>query len=146
MDTTLDMLFVAIGVYLVIVSLAAAYAAQPRLFTPSGGAAADFIPVHDAAALDEWWARSSEMPVALFLHDPGCPISAAAYRQLARLGGEVPLIDVRHAKQLSRAVEAQTGVRHESPQVIILWNGRAGWSASHHAITTEAVAAALRAL
>jgi len=82
-------------------------------------------------------------PTALFLHDPGCPISRAAYRQMARLGDEIPLVDVRRAHGLSRVVEERSGVRHESPQVIVLRQGRAVWSASHYAITTQAVTDAL---
>jgi bacillithiol system protein YtxJ len=34
--------------------------------------------------------------------------------------------------------------RHESPQVIVLRQGRAIWSASHDAITAQAVATALQ--
>ena len=103
-----------------------------------------FTPVRDVAALDPLFARSQDRPVTLFLHDKGCPISAAAYRQMTRLGGEIPLIDVRRAKDVSRAVEARTGVRHESPQVIVLHHGRAIWSASHYAVTAQAVASALQ--
>jgi len=108
--------------------------------------ATQFVPVPDPGALDEWWALSEERPVALFLHDPGCPISARAYRQMARLGGTVPLIDVRRGHQLSRSVEARTGVRHESPQVIVLRHGQAGWSASHYGVTTQAVSTTLQSV
>jgi bacillithiol system protein YtxJ len=50
---------------------------------------------------------------------------------MMRLEADIPLIDVRRAHALSRAVEERTGVRHESPQVIVPRRGRAGWSASH---------------
>ncbi len=103
-----------------------------------------FVPVPDVAALDPLFARSEDGSVLLFLHDGGCPISAAAYRQMTRLGGEVPLVDVRRSKDISRAIEQRTAVRHESPQVIVLRHGRAIWSASHYAITTDSVAAAAR--
>ncbi len=103
-----------------------------------------FVPVPDVAALDPLFARSADGPVVLFLHDGGCPISAAVYRQMTRLGSEVPLVDVRRSKDISRAIEQRTGVRHESPQVIVLRHGRAVWSASHYAITTADAAAALR--
>ncbi len=109
-----------------------------------GNAATRFVPIPDVAALEPLFARSGDGPVALFLHDGGCPISAAAYRQMTRLGGELGLVDVRRGKDISRAIEQRTGVRHESPQVIVLRHGRAVWSASHYAITTEVVAAAAR--
>jgi len=50
---------------------------------------------------------------------------------MMRLEADSPLSDVRRAHALSRAVAERTGVRHESPQVIVPRRGRAGWSASH---------------
>lgn len=98
-----------------------------------------FIPVVEVAALEELFARSSAAPVILFLHDGGCPISARAYREMARLAGDIPLIDVRRGRVLSQEIEGRTGVRHESPQVIVLRHGRAVWSASHAGITATDV-------
>ena len=109
-----------------------------------GETATRFVPVANVAALGPLLARSHGGPVVLFLHDMGCPISRAAYRRMARLGGEIPLVDVRRAHALSHAIEQRTGVRHESPQVIVLRQGQAVWSASHDAITTQAVADTLR--
>ncbi|GAC1431316.1 MAG: hypothetical protein NVSMB65_04830 [Chloroflexota bacterium] len=113
--------------------------AQPS--TPTGPTT--FVPVETVAALDPLFAPSTG-PVVLFLHDPFCPISAGAYRQMTRLGSEVALVNVQRARDISHSIEQSTGVRHESPQVIILKHGRAVWSASHGAITAPAVLAAVR--
>lgn len=102
-----------------------------------------FVPVATPDALDELFARSRETPVVLFQHDPYCGISAHAYDELAQLPGDTALIDVAAAPDLSRAVAARTGVRHESPQVLVLRDGRAAWAASHRAITAAAVARAI---
>jgi bacillithiol system protein YtxJ len=59
---------------------------------------------------------------------------------------DVLLIDVRAFHALGQAVARRAGVRHESPQVIVLRDGVAVWDADHWEITTEAVAAALRLL
>ncbi len=104
---------------------------------------ARFLTVADLADLDECFARSQQRPVVLFLHDPGCPISDAAYRQVSGLDAEVRLVDVRTGRSITRAVEDRTGVRHESPQVLVLKSGQALWSASHYAITSRAVEAAI---
>ena len=104
-----------------------------------------FVPV---AATDDWERlreRSTREPVVLFKHDPPCSISLIALRELSRLGGEIPTIDVARSHGLSMAVARQTEVRHESPQVIVLRDSRAVWSASHFAITADAVAEALAA-
>ena len=102
-----------------------------------------FIPVTDAAALEQLFARSHTASVVVFLHDPFCPISAAAYREISQVADDVPLIDVARAQDLSHLIEVRTGVRHESPQVIVLRKGQAVWSASHRAITAGAVAQVL---
>lgn len=104
---------------------------------------APFVPVTDAAALERRFADSHAAPVLLFLHDPHCGTSARAYRELAALPGPVPLLDVAAARQLSRLVEERTGVKHESPQALVLRDGRATWSASHCGVTAEAVTRAL---
>jgi len=92
-------------------------------------------------------ARSQEGPVVLFLHDYSCPISRAAYGEMQRLSpeiiGETRLVDVAREHALKQQIEAETGVRHESPQAIILRDGKAVWDASHFAITTKSVTAAL---
>ncbi|HEV2802311.1 MAG TPA: bacillithiol system redox-active protein YtxJ [Pyrinomonadaceae bacterium] len=108
----------------------------------------NFAPVTDAGALDELVARSHEAPVVLFKHSTTCPISARAHQQMQRVPADVAeqisLVVVQRARELSRRVADETGIRHESPQAIILRNGQAVWSASHFDITAEAVAAAVR--
>ncbi|WP_322797405.1 thioredoxin family protein [Tepidiforma sp.] len=106
------------------------------------GTGTTFRPVGDAAGFDALVAASGAQSVVLFLHDPWCPISARAYREMERLGGEVALVDVSRAKRLNREIEARTGVRHESPQVLVLRHGRVTWHASHGRVTAAAVAGA----
>ena len=98
-----------------------------------------FTSVTDAEGLEELFALSHSQPVILFKHSTTCPISAAAYEQMESYGGAVALIIVQRARDISRRIESQTGLRHESPQAIILRNGQAVWSASHWNITTAAV-------
>ncbi len=92
-------------------------------------------------------ARSQEGPVVLFLHDYSCPISRNAYGEMQRLSpeiiGETRIVDVGREHALKQQIEAETGVRHESPQAIILRDGKAIWDASHFGITAKSVTAAL---
>ena len=99
-----------------------------------------FVSVPDLDALDGWLPRAGL--AVLFLHAPHCGISRRAYDQMASLGGEVALIDVARDHEVKWAIAARTGVRHESPQVVVLRGGRAVWSASHSAVTAAAVARA----
>jgi bacillithiol system protein YtxJ len=111
----------------------------------SAEAGARFTSVTDAAELDELFALSEHQPVILFKHSTTCPISAAAYQQMSDYDGEVSLIIVQSARDISRKVEAMTGIRHESPQAIILSRGKAVWSASHWKIKTSAIESAVAA-
>ena len=89
--------------------------------------------------LDDLLERSRAEAVILFNHDPHCPISGRAYSQMEQLGDEVMLVDVSRERTLTRDIQGRTGVRHESPQVIILRDGKPTWTASHFQITTDAV-------
>ncbi len=106
-----------------------------------------FAPVSAVDELDDLIVRSQGSPTALFLHDKWCPISARAYKEMSRLAEEdaakTALVDVTSGQALSHAIEERTGVRHESPQVIVLRHGKVAWHASHFAITARAVADAL---
>ncbi len=106
-----------------------------------------FTPLHEVEELAEAITRSQEAPTLLFLHDMWCPISRNAYKEMSQLAAadqdKTALIDVTSGKNFSQAIEAQTGVRHESPQVILLRHGKAAWNASHFGITAKAVTAAL---
>ncbi len=103
-------------------------------------------PIADAAALDQLFAASLTTPQVLFLHDPGCPLSlwaAHAVKQLHELD-RVAVLDVSRHQPLGRLVEQRTGVRHASPQLLLLRGGEAVWSASHGRIHAAAVRDALR--
>ena len=117
------------------------------LVNSSGMIPPTFSPINDVDMLDRLVEQSHQAPVLLFLHAPHCPIGLTAFHEMARLDAEDPVmvIEVAHQRAISRAVEQRTGVRHESPQVIVLRGGEAVWDASHYDITTETVSEALRA-
>ncbi|HEX8922671.1 MAG TPA: bacillithiol system redox-active protein YtxJ [Pyrinomonadaceae bacterium] len=103
-----------------------------------------FTQITDTDALDELLARSHNAPVVLFKHSSTCPISAAAYRQMSQISTEVSLVIVQRAREVSSEIASRTGIRHESPQTIVLRNGEAVWNASHFDITKNAVEEAVR--
>jgi bacillithiol system protein YtxJ len=70
-------------------------------------------------------------------------VSRDADFEIAALGVAVPTIDVSQFHDLGSLVQEQTGIRHESPQAIVVKDGRPAWHASHYNITREAVAEAL---
>jgi bacillithiol system protein YtxJ len=99
----------------------------------------------DTKALDNLLDNSKRRPVVIFKHSNSCPISAAAYREMQQLDNEVVLVEVQSAREVSRELADITGIRHESPQVIVLRNGKAVWNASHFGVKAREVAKALEA-
>jgi len=104
----------------------------------------NFNPVSDAAALEELFERSKEGPVLLFKHSNSCPISARAYGQMEGVEAPVSIVVVQQSRALSREIEQRTGVRHETPQALVIRNGRAVWNASHFDVTAQAVEQAVK--
>ncbi len=104
-----------------------------------------FQTIVDTGALDSLLDNSQQRPVVVFKHSLACPISAAAYREMQKLDGEVVLVEVQNARQVSRELADRTGIRHESPQVIVFRNGKAVWNASHYEVKAYAVTKALEA-
>jgi bacillithiol system protein YtxJ len=103
-----------------------------------------FKRIVDITAFERLASRSQEHPVVIFKHSLTCPISAAAYDQMANFEGEVALVEVQRARELSNEIENRLGVAHESPQVIVLRKGQVIWNASHFGITADAVSEAIR--
>ncbi len=91
-------------------------------------------------------ARSQSEPVVLFKHSTSCPISRHAHQEMERFTDrDVNLVVVQHARELSNEIERRTGVRHESPQALVVRNGAVVWSAAHYDVTAAAVRAAVAA-
>jgi bacillithiol system protein YtxJ len=112
---------------------------EPQQSVESGRDAANFVPLGSISALGDLIERSDLEPVVLFQHDPYCPISRRAYRELAGAPIYAALLDVAEDDHLSRRIEERTRVRHESPQVLVFRSGKVVWSASHFEISRAAV-------
>lgn len=102
-----------------------------------------FFRIDDRATLDNLISDSKQKAVIVFKHSNACPISARAYREMEKLEGQVNLLEIQAVPELSREVESLTGVTHESPQVILLRDGKAVWNASHFDVNAASVSRAL---
>jgi bacillithiol system protein YtxJ len=102
------------------------------------------VRITDTTALEDLVQRSKQRPVVIFKHSLTCPISASALEQMNRYQGEIAVVEVQRARSLSDEIEQRLGLRHESPQIIVLSNGQIVWDASHFKITADAVADAVR--
>jgi len=104
-----------------------------------------FFKITSKDELEQLLSNSNNKPVVVFKHSTSCPISSRAYREMEQLDGDVGLVVIQSARDISRELELVTGVRHESPQVIVLRDGKAVWTASHFDVQAGAVEKALEA-
>lgn len=98
--------------------------------------------------LEELFSRSQKGPVLILKHSLICPVSSAAERRFASFVAgqqavQVGLIEIQRSRPLSNEVASRTGVRHESPQALLIIDGQAVWHASHGAIDAASLTAAL---
>ena len=100
-------------------------------------------PLSHVDELEAAIAESSERPVLLFKHSRSCGISCEALDELrahvdaADRGVAYKVITVQSHRDVSNQAATRLGIRHQTPQVILLRNGRPVWSASHFRITKD---------
>jgi bacillithiol system protein YtxJ len=111
----------------------------------------DFRELTSIDGLDAAVARSVSHPVVLFKHSRTCGTSAQAYDELQAVTGaahpaDVYLVTVQASRPVSNAIASRFGIRHESPQVLVVHDGAVVWHASHFRVTADAVQAAVTRL
>jgi bacillithiol system protein YtxJ len=109
---------------------------------------AQSIPEIDS--VEECTAVLEQEIAVLFKHSPTCPVSWMAHREMMQFRSQQPdvplyLVSVRRRRDISRFIAENTGIQHESPQVIVFRRGKAVASTSHDGITADAVCGFLTA-
>lgn len=85
--------------------------------------------------------RSFEVPVVIFKHSTRCFISQTVLRnfekEMQTFSGEAEFyfLDLLAHRDLSNKIAADFGVTHQSPQMIVLKDGKAIKNASHQAVS-----------
>lgn len=93
-----------------------------------------------------------ERPLAVvYKHSPRCWQSSATIREVTGFADRYPdvpvfLVDVVGERELARRIAESTGVRHESPQLLVLREGEAVWETSHFGVQEDSLVEALKAL
>ena len=112
----------------------------------------NLTPLSDLDMLEAAIAESVERPVLLFKHSRTCGVSCEALDELQThvaehagnsSGASYKMITVQSHRGLSDSAAERLGIRHETPQVILLKDGRAVWNTSHFRITAAALARAI---
>lgn len=99
------------------------------------------VRVRDADELD----TALEAPLTvIYKHSPYCGLSALACREVRQFmkgnpGIPVYMVDVVRDRTVSAEVARRFGIRHESPQVIVVRDGEPSWNASHRGVVASAL-------
>jgi len=90
--------------------------------------------------------RSHDEAVYIYKHSHTCPYNARAQGEVVKLKHDYPIygLVVQYVKDLSNAIAETLDVKHETPQAILLKDGKAVNVLSHEAITSEAMLEALK--
>jgi bacillithiol system protein YtxJ len=107
------------------------------------------VELREKQDLEDLLKRSHKEPVLLFKHSTQCSRSAAVMEELEGFDRQNPqapcgLVLVIEDRDISDNIEERFGIRHESPQAILVVNGSPVWHASHWKITETALEAALQ--
>ena len=89
--------------------------------------------------------RSKEVPCLIFKHSTSCPISSMAKSRLEMawtLDGktvEPYYLDLIAYRAISNKIAKDFGIRHESPQVLLIKDGICSFTTSHLDISVDGV-------
>jgi bacillithiol system protein YtxJ len=110
----------------------------------------DLTTVEHLDELHRLIAQSESRPVLLFKHSYTCGVSMEALDELVAhmndgaTGAQYAMVTVQTHRAVSNAVAQKLGVRHETPQALLIKDGKVVWSASHFRVTAAAVEGAIR--
>jgi bacillithiol system protein YtxJ len=104
----------------------------------------NWIHLTSVEQLDEIEKLSMNQAVVIFKHSTTCGISAAAKARLEAVPfshdkGLFYYLDLLTYRPVSNMVAEKFGVVHQSPQIIVMKNGKAVQNNSHHAINGDLV-------
>jgi len=117
------------------------------------------MPLEHVDELRRLIAESESRPVLLFKHSHTCGVSWEALEEIVahlneresdtptrrlRSTAQYAMVTVQTHRAISNAIAQKLGVRHETPQALLIRDGRVVWSASHFRVTAAAVNDAIR--
>lgn len=103
----------------------------------------------DESQIEDVLKASGQKPQLVYKHSHTCGISLAAKERIEESFDEINtkadmhFANVKKSRPVSNRVAKELGVRHESPQVLIIKNGECIWHESHWSIKGEQILTAL---
>ncbi|WP_348797384.1 bacillithiol system redox-active protein YtxJ [Flavobacterium adhaerens] len=94
----------------------------------------NWLPLSYLGQLDEIVAYSNQKPVVIFKHSTRCSISRFALKQFERefdFGVDTYFLDLLEHRDISNEIATRFKVQHQSPQIILIKDGKSVYDASH---------------
>lgn len=103
----------------------------------------DWITINDEGILEEIKNRSFDKSQLIFKHSTRCSVSKVVKNRLNKepLSQNIDFyfLDLLAFRKISNAIADSYEVRHESPQVLLIKDGKCIFNESHHAIFMDEI-------
>jgi bacillithiol system protein YtxJ len=107
-----------------------------------------FLPLTSDSDWAEAREHSANTPIIIFKHSSACSVSAQADAELSELAQEVDVpiykVIVQNHRAVSNIIETELGIRHETPQTIVLHEQSPVFDTSHFNVTADTLREELR--
>ena len=102
----------------------------------------NWIPMTNLGQLNEIMTLSETKPVIIFKHSTRCSVSRMALKQFENEFDwaekvEAYFLDLLEYRDISNEIASRFGVYHQSPQLILIKDGKALYDVSHSDIDAE---------
>ncbi|REH00827.1 bacillithiol system redox-active protein YtxJ [Flavobacterium aquicola] len=105
----------------------------------------NWIPLQHIGQLDEIVALSDQAPAVIFKHSTRCSISRFALKQFENEYAlqdtvDAYFLDLLEYRDISNEIASRFLVTHQSPQLLLIKNGKSVYDASHSDIDAQELA------
>jgi thioredoxin 1 len=107
--------------------------------------AIELTPIERENEIDTLLEKSTTRPVVIFKSSQTCGTSAYVADELQNYlvgdpaNAHYTVVTVQTHRKVSNAIAARLGVRHETPQLIVVHNKKVAWHGSHFHITADVI-------
>ncbi|MEO5651010.1 MAG: bacillithiol system redox-active protein YtxJ [Ginsengibacter sp.] len=103
----------------------------------------NWISLQDELQLEEITANSFNKPQVIFKHSTRCSVSSMAKNRLDKKeqsdGMDFYYLDLIKHRNISNKIAADFKVPHQSPQILIISNGKSIYNESHSGISMDEI-------
>lgn len=116
----------------------------------SSGRADFWNDMDDAGQIESMISASEGRPQLIYKHSSRCSVCFFAKKQIEdipetmREQVDLHFVDVIGWREVSNAIAEEFSVRHESPQLLIIYDRKVVWHGSHQDIQTDAITVKLQ--